>query len=157
MLENAYYSVISPEGCSVILFKNITEAPRAARALQITARDLKRMSVIDEIVPEPSGGAHADKDAMARTLKNSLVRHLHELLAKDPQHLVEERYGRYRNFGTPAPVEEPRHAPTAPCLCRRTATTGAGARCIKKSLAEINITRSRAACARRVDRVEDCV
>ncbi|HXG13242.1 MAG TPA: acetyl-CoA carboxylase carboxyltransferase subunit alpha [Gemmataceae bacterium] len=98
MLENSYYSVISPEGCSVILFKDVTAAPRAAKALRITAHDLKQLGVIEDIVPEPPGGAHTDPDATARYLKAVLVRHLRELLPKDPGKLVEERYARFRGF-----------------------------------------------------------
>jgi acetyl-CoA carboxylase carboxyl transferase subunit beta len=101
MLENAYYSVISPEGCSMILFKNVTAAPQAAKALRITAPDLKRLGVIDDVVPEPAAGAHTNVDATADALKRVLVRHLRELLPKDPAQLVAERYARYRRFGAP--------------------------------------------------------
>jgi acetyl-CoA carboxylase carboxyl transferase subunit beta len=102
MLENAYYSVISPEGCSVILFKNVTAAPQAAQALRLTAPDLKRLGVIDEIVSEPAGGAHTDREATTRALRTSLLRHLRELLPKGPDQLRAERYARYRAFGAPA-------------------------------------------------------
>jgi len=102
MLENSYYSVISPEGCSVILFKNVTAAPQAAKALRITAHDLKELGVIDEVVPEPTEGAHTDIETMARTLKVVLARHLRELLPKEPQRLLDERYARYRGFGASA-------------------------------------------------------
>jgi acetyl-CoA carboxylase carboxyl transferase subunit beta len=102
MLENSYYSVISPEGCSVILFKNVSAAPQAAKALRITAPDLKRLRIIDEIVPEPTGGAHTDVDSMVRILKSAIVRNLRELLAKPPEQLVAERYARYRAFGAPS-------------------------------------------------------
>jgi acetyl-CoA carboxylase carboxyl transferase subunit beta len=98
ILENAYYSVISPEGCSVILFKNVTAAPQAAKALRITAHDLKGLRVVDDIVPEPAGGAHTDLDTTARNLKSVLVRHLRELLPKEPQQLVDQRYKRFRGF-----------------------------------------------------------
>jgi acetyl-CoA carboxylase carboxyl transferase subunit beta len=98
ILENAYYSVISPEGCSVILFKDVTAAPRAAKALRITARDLRRLRVVDDIVAEPAGGAHTNLDAMAENLKAVLVRHLRELLPKDPRQLLDERYARFRSF-----------------------------------------------------------
>jgi acetyl-CoA carboxylase carboxyl transferase subunit beta len=99
MLSNAYYSVISPEGCSVILFKCVTAAPQAARALCITASDLKRLGVIDEIVPEPPAGAHTNASAMAETLRRALIRQLRQLLSLKPQQLVEARYARYRKFG----------------------------------------------------------
>jgi acetyl-CoA carboxylase carboxyl transferase subunit beta len=108
MLENAYYSVISPEGCSVILFKDVTQAPKAAKALSLTAHDLKRLKVIDAIIPEPPGGAHTDGEAAARALKCFLVRHLRELLARSPEQLLRERYARYRAFGAAAQVEEDR-------------------------------------------------
>jgi acetyl-CoA carboxylase alpha subunit len=106
MLENAYYSVMSPEGCSVILFKNVTAAPQAARALRITAPDLRRLGVIDEIVPEPGSGAHTDAGATSRALAGALVRHLRELLTRTPEQLLEERYARYRGYGTAAVAAE---------------------------------------------------
>jgi acetyl-CoA carboxylase carboxyl transferase subunit beta len=99
ILENAYYSVISPEGCSVILFKNVTAAPQAARALRITAPELHRMGVVEEIVPEPAEGAHTDADATARVLRAALVRQLRELLMLEYAPLVQQRYARYRRFG----------------------------------------------------------
>jgi acetyl-CoA carboxylase carboxyl transferase alpha subunit/acetyl-CoA carboxylase carboxyl transferase beta subunit len=98
ILENAYYSVISPEGCSVILFKNVSAAPQAAKALRITGHDLKRHGVVDDIVAEPAAGAHTDVNATAENLKSVLVGHLRQLLAKDPQQLLTERYARYRKF-----------------------------------------------------------
>jgi acetyl-CoA carboxylase carboxyl transferase alpha subunit len=101
MLENAYYSVISPEGCSVILFKNVTAAPQAARALRIVAPELQRLGVIDEVVPEPPDGAHTDPDATARAVGAALIRQLRELLAVESQALLEQRYARYRKFGAP--------------------------------------------------------
>jgi acetyl-CoA carboxylase carboxyl transferase subunit alpha len=100
MLENAYYSVISPEGCSVILFKNVSAAPQAARALRITAGDLKQLGVIDEIVPEPAEGAHTNPEQTAQAVRAALVRQLRELLALTPQQLLEQRYARFRKFGT---------------------------------------------------------
>lgn len=99
MLENAYYSVISPEGCSVILFKNEAAAPQAARALRITAADLKQLEVIDEIVPEPPEGAHTNPEQTAQAVRAALVHQLRELLALTPQQLLEQRYARFRKFG----------------------------------------------------------
>jgi acetyl-CoA carboxylase carboxyl transferase subunit beta len=113
MLENAYYSVISPEGCSVILFKNVTAAPQAARALRLTALDLKGLGVVDAIVPEPPGGAHTDHDAMAALLKAALVRQLRELLAREPHQLVAQRYDRYRRMGAPGAAGAAPAAPAA--------------------------------------------
>ena len=101
MLENAYYSVISPEGCSVILFKNVTAAPQAAKALRIVAPELQRLGVIDEIVPEPAEGAHTDLDATTRAVGAALIRQLNELLPVESQPLLEQRYARYRKFGAP--------------------------------------------------------
>ena len=76
MLENAYYSVISPEGCATILFKDAAAAPRAAAALRITAPDLLRLGVMDAVVPEPAAGAHTDHDATAANVKRALVESL---------------------------------------------------------------------------------
>jgi acyl-CoA carboxylase subunit beta len=101
MLENAYYSVISPEGCSVILFKNVTAAPQAAKALRIVAPELQRLGVIDEIVPEPADGAHTDLDATAKAVGAALIRQLKDLLPLESPPLLEQRYARYRKFGAP--------------------------------------------------------
>jgi acetyl-CoA carboxylase carboxyl transferase subunit beta len=100
MLSNAYYSVISPEGCSVILFKNVESAPQAARALRITAHDLKQLGVIDTIVPEPPGGAHSDALSTIASLKIVLVQTLRELIGQPSAELIAKRYARYRRFGT---------------------------------------------------------
>jgi acetyl-CoA carboxylase carboxyl transferase beta subunit/acetyl-CoA carboxylase carboxyl transferase alpha subunit len=102
MLENAYYSVISPEGCSVILWSNAAAAPRAAEALRVRAPDLLELRIIDGIVPEPDGGAHTDQVATAANLKEALVTTLNELLTVDRESLLEARYRRFRVFGTPA-------------------------------------------------------
>src|SRR5215469_4418991 len=80
ILENAYYSVISPEGCAAILWKDRAAAPKAAEALKITARNLLEFQLVDEVVPEPLGGAHTDAAATAVTLKEHLVKHLEELI-----------------------------------------------------------------------------
>ena len=99
ILENAYYSVISPEGCSVILFKNVSAAPQAAKALRLTAPELQRLGIVDEIVPEPPEGAHTDPDATAHAVRAALVRHMRDLLTMDSETLLQERYARYRKFG----------------------------------------------------------
>lgn len=99
MLENAYYSVISPEGCAAILWKDRKFAEDAATAMKLTARDLEGMGVIDEIVPEPLGGAHHDHVAAGRNLKAALVRHLSELREKSSDELLHERYEKFRKFG----------------------------------------------------------
>src|SRR5881398_1352035 len=80
IMENAYYSVISPEGCAAILWKDRTAAPIAAEALRITGKDLFELGLVDEIVPEPLGGAHNDAAAMARTFKDHLLKYLEEIL-----------------------------------------------------------------------------
>ncbi|HUP49018.1 MAG TPA: acetyl-CoA carboxylase carboxyltransferase subunit alpha [Thermoanaerobaculia bacterium] len=99
MLEHAVYSVISPEGCAAILWKNPAAAPDAAAAMKITAQDLKRLNVIDEIVPEPPGGAHADPAAAADLLGPPLEKALKELMKLKPALLLEERYQKFRRMG----------------------------------------------------------
>ena len=101
MMENAYYSVISPEGCSTILFKDATAAPRAAKALRITSPELLRLTVMDAVVPEPDGGAQADPAAAGANVKAAIVASLRELLPLTPQELIDQRYERFRKFGTP--------------------------------------------------------
>ena len=99
MLEHAVYSVISPEGCAAILWKNASAAPDAAAAMKITAKDLKKLNIIDEIVPEPAGGAHADPSAAASTLGEFLERGLRELQKTKPSLLTEDRYQKFRRMG----------------------------------------------------------
>ena len=112
MMENAYYSVISPEGCSTILFKDSAQAPRAAEALRLTARDLLRLGIMDAVVPEPDGGAHTDPGEAAMNVKAAIVAALRELVGVPPDQLLERRYDRFRKFGTPGrqptlpPIEE---------------------------------------------------
>jgi acetyl-CoA carboxylase carboxyl transferase alpha subunit/acetyl-CoA carboxylase carboxyl transferase beta subunit len=101
MLENAYYSVISPEGCATILFKDAAAAPRAAAALRITAPDLLALRVMDAIVPEPAEGAQEDPTGVAANVKTAVVESLRELLALDPDQLLAQRYERFRMFGAP--------------------------------------------------------
>ena len=99
MLENAVYSVISPESCSAILWKDQAHAEAAARNLGLTSRDLKRLGIIDEIVPEPPEGAHADWDATARALGDALERHLDELAALPFDRLTLSRTEKFRRMG----------------------------------------------------------
>ncbi|MCP5515813.1 MAG: acetyl-CoA carboxylase carboxyltransferase subunit alpha [Verrucomicrobiales bacterium] len=99
ILENAYYSVISPEGCAAILWKDRTAAAKAAEALKITARDLLELQLVDEIVPEPLGGAHNDLAGTASTLKATLARHLLELKSCPVKERLRLRYEKYRAFG----------------------------------------------------------
>ncbi len=100
MMENSYYSVITPEGCSTILFKDAAQAPRAAAALRITAPDLLRLKIMDAIVPEPEGGAHTDPLVASANLKTAIVTALGELLELSREQLLERRYSRFRLFGT---------------------------------------------------------
>ncbi|MDD5246268.1 MAG: acetyl-CoA carboxylase carboxyltransferase subunit alpha [Candidatus Omnitrophica bacterium] len=99
VLENAYYSVISPEGCAAILWKSGSRAPDAAAALRLTAQDLLKMELIDEVIPEPLGGAHRNPSAIAETLRSIVVKYLRELSALDKKRLLELRYEKFRKIG----------------------------------------------------------
>lgn len=99
MLENSYYSVISPEGCAAILWKDRKYAEDAATAMKLTAGDLKGMGVTDEIIPEPLGGAHHDHIAIGRSVKTTLIKHLTELREMDSDELMQKRYEKFRKFG----------------------------------------------------------
>jgi acetyl-CoA carboxylase carboxyl transferase subunit alpha len=101
MLEFAYYSVISPEGCAGILWKHANDEtkPLAAEALKLTARDLFKMRIIDDIIPEPLGGAHRDPREMATTLKAYLLRYLRDLRPLSNDELLEQRYQKFRRMG----------------------------------------------------------
>lgn len=99
MLEYSTYSVISPEGCASILWKDAEKAPLAADAMAITSKDLKGHGLIDEIIPEPLGGAHRDPDSMARNLRNALVESLDNLKAEPLDRLLEHRYERLMSYG----------------------------------------------------------
>src|SRR5271155_1682625 len=99
ILENAYYSVISPEGCAAILWKDRAAAPKAAEALKITAKDLSELGLVDEVVPEPLGGAHNDLPAMSLTLKAALIANLDELKKLTGGERLKSRYQKYRAYG----------------------------------------------------------
>ena len=99
ILENAYYSVISPEGCAAILWKDRANAAKAAAALRITAKDLLELKLVDEIVSEPLGGAHTDPAAIAATLKTHLIKHLEEVLALPVPERLKQRYQKFRAHG----------------------------------------------------------
>jgi acetyl-CoA carboxylase carboxyl transferase subunit alpha len=99
ILENAYYSVISPEGCAAILWKDRAAAPKAAEALKITAKDLLALGLVDEVVPEPLGGAHNDPAATSATLRDVLLRHLEQLLRLPAEERLKQRYAKFRAFG----------------------------------------------------------
>jgi acetyl-CoA carboxylase carboxyl transferase subunit alpha len=99
MLEHAIYSVISPEGCASILWRDAGRAEEAAIAMKITASDLKGFGIVDEVVPEPAGGAHTDPEALFRSLDAVLEAQLRELSALAPAELVEARYRKFRDMG----------------------------------------------------------
>lgn len=107
LLEHSYYSVISPEGCAGILWKHATEETKskAAEALKLTAKHLKELNVIDEVIPEPLGGAHRDPRDMANTLKVQLIKHLRELRGMPVKKLLEKRYRKFREMGVFERVE----------------------------------------------------
>ena len=99
IMENAYYSVISPEGCAAILWKDRTASPKAAEALRITAKDLLDFGLVDEIVPEPLCGAHHDPVEAAQLLKKALLAALESLKTKSEDELIAERYQKFRAYG----------------------------------------------------------
>jgi acetyl-CoA carboxylase carboxyl transferase subunit alpha len=99
IFENAYYSVISPEGCAAILWKDRAHAPKAAAALKLNASSLLDLGVVDDVIPEPMGGAHYDPAQAAASLKKALHKHLGEITGLSLEKLVEQRYERYRALG----------------------------------------------------------
>ena len=99
IMENAYYSVISPEGCAAILWKDRSAAPQAAAALKIVASDLLALGLVDEVIPEPLGGAHNDPAAAAAALKEAVLRHLAELLPLSGEERRRRRYAKFRAYG----------------------------------------------------------
>ena len=99
ILENSFYSVISPEGCASIIWRDASKAETAAAAMKITAKDLKELGIVDEIVPEPDGGAHADHEATARILDEVLDRQLVALSNQPVRELLDARYEKFRKMG----------------------------------------------------------
>jgi len=99
MLENAWYSVISPESCAAIIYRDAAMAADAAAALKITAPDLLRLGLIDGVIPEPGEGAHTNPDLAAEAVRETLRRALSELSQRSPRQLVEERYDKFRHMG----------------------------------------------------------
>ena len=99
ILENAYYSVISPEGCAAILWKDRAAAATAAEALKITAKDLHELGLVDDIISEPLGGAHNDPSATAQTLKRHLLKHLKQLQKLTSTNRLKHRYDKFRSHG----------------------------------------------------------
>ena len=99
ILEHAYYSVISPEGCASILWRSSLKAPLAAEALKLTGEHLIKPGIVDEIIPEPQGGAHRDPELVAGLLKTAILKHLKKLNALTKNDLVEQRYQKFRQIG----------------------------------------------------------
>jgi len=102
VLENSYYSVISPEGCAAILWKDGAKAPQAAQVLKLTGADLLKMGIIDEVIPEPLGGAHRDAQKTAFNIKEALLRNLKELELLEKDELLKLRYKKFRSIGVTA-------------------------------------------------------
>jgi Acetyl co-enzyme A carboxylase carboxyltransferase-like len=110
-LENAIYSVISPEGCASILWRTPEAAQDAAVAMRLTAAEQRELGVVDEVIPEPGEGAHTDAEAAARALRDAITRHLGVLAERDVETLLADRHARYRRMGSVAslgPVPRPR-------------------------------------------------
>jgi acetyl-CoA carboxylase carboxyl transferase subunit alpha len=127
MLEHAYSSVISPEGCASILWHDGSRREEAAEALRLTSKDLSALGVVDEVIPEPLGAAHRDPDAMIATLKDALVRNLDELSSMDPDERLVGRYARLRALGNDIePLEPPVRAELPAGPTSADDTSGAG-------------------------------
>ena len=99
MMENAYYSVISPEGCAAILWKHRKHAPEAAEAMKLVGPDLMKLNLIDDLISEPDGGAHHNHQATADNFREAVLRHLGELDKLSTKQLLEKRYQKFRSFG----------------------------------------------------------
>jgi acetyl-CoA carboxylase carboxyl transferase subunit alpha len=111
MLENSIYSVITPEGCAAILWKDATRAEQAAESLRLTAHDLLELKVIDELIPEPVGGAHRDPEETARRLRDTILRHVRGLIGVPVQELLDRRLEKFLRMGV---YLEETGAPAAP-------------------------------------------
>lgn len=99
ILQNAYYSVISPEGCASILWRSSTKAPEAANALKLTGEHLLKFGIVDEVIPEPPGGAHRDPEAVAAQLKKAIIKDIKELSSLSVKELLDNRYEKFRKIG----------------------------------------------------------
>ena len=99
MLEHAYYTVISPEGCASILWRDAAKFADAAEALKITSKDLLELGIIDEEIAEPLGGAHNDYNETANNMKNAIINAISQLVEKSPQELKNDRYNKFRAMG----------------------------------------------------------
>ena len=108
MMENAYYSVITPEGCAAILFRDASKAADAAKALKITAYELLKQGVVDEVVSEPLGGAHRDYSAASAMLKSVIIKNLDELKKMSLKELLDDRYNKFRKLGVFTDSAEPK-------------------------------------------------
>ena len=113
MLENSIYSVITPEGCAAILWKDATKAEQAAEALRLTAMDLLELRVIDEVIPEPVGGAHRDPDETARRVIDTVLRHVRALVDLPAQELLDRRLEKYMRMGVYLEEKVPAGVPGA--------------------------------------------
>ena len=98
MLENSIYSILSPEGFATILWKDVSRKKEAAEIMKITAKDLKELEVIDEIIKEPKGGAHTDVGEMSNKIKEYILKHIKELEKLNKDKLIEKRYEKFRRF-----------------------------------------------------------
>ena len=114
ILENAYYSVISPEGCAAILWRDRARAPDAASALKLTSRDLLQLGVVDEVIEEPLGGAHRDPQVVAERVRGSMLRFLKLIDGLPTETLLERRYERFRKFGAFTSQPLPPASPASP-------------------------------------------
>lgn len=119
LLEHAYYSVISPEGCAAILWKSAEHAAKAAHALRFTARDLRKLELVDDVIKEPLGGAHRDPAAAASNIEKYIVDSLRELKRMSPDQMLKKRYKRLRELGSfftesAAPARKSARAKEAP-------------------------------------------
>ena len=124
MLENAWYSVISPEGCAAILFRDAARAADAAKAIKLTAQDLFSLKIIDEIVPEPPGGAHRDLSAVAGSMRAAFSKHLKELSAIGASDLPQKRYEKFRQMGVWRETAEAEIAESQKKIRKKTKKTG---------------------------------
>jgi acetyl-CoA carboxylase carboxyl transferase subunit alpha len=113
MLENSIYSVISPEGCASIMWRDSTKKDIAAQALRITAKDILELGICDEVIPEPPGGAQHDYDLAANHLADALDKHLAQLEKLPTQSLLDERYNKFRKMAQYFRIEEPSHSVSA--------------------------------------------
>ena len=131
MLENSYYSVISPEGCAAILFRDGSKAKEAAEAMKITAADLLNLKVVDEIIKEPLGGAHVDSAKAAANIKSAINKCLKQYENMSPQKIADDRYAKFRNLGV---FEEPESKKKpAGKMTKQPKTKAAGKKIKKKS------------------------